>query len=85
MLLNGVDVDVKVKKTKSTALLLAASMIGVDGIPDTVEVLLINGANINAKDEDDVTAFDMAVKQNDLALLEVILKYGIYTISFFSK
>src|ERR1041385_8631897 len=65
----GIDLNVRSENNNETALIYAAS----HGQPEIVDVLLQNGADVNAKDLQNFTALLRAMQKDDPAIIEKLL------------
>ena len=73
--MKGADVNSKGNKVNNgaTALIWAA----YQGHAEVVELLLMKGANVNARDKDGTTALMCAARRGYIEITELLLNYGI--------
>ena len=68
----GIEIDVKQLSTGTTVLMLASSYLGYD---DMVEYLILNGANVNASDNNGKTPLIWAAS-NSLESAKLLITHG---------
>lgn len=80
LLKKGVDANISLSSTHMTPLMVAIQ----DDRTDIIKILLENGANVNAKNNNGATAFGIAVMMGNIEIVKLFLKAGADVNSYYA-